>query len=100
MKSIRLAVSFALALFIASAAPQAQAAPLFPANGAQQSALFTTTGANSWTVPAGVTLVWAYGCAGGGGGGGGQTTTTTAGGGGGASGMCTGGGTSLPFPLN
>ena len=45
-------------------------------------AVFTTSG--TWTVPPGVTTVWATGCGGGGGGGGGVGSGTGGGGGGGA----------------
>ena len=61
----------------------------------QQSVLFTNTGANSWVVPAGVTVVYVDGCSAGQGGAGGQSSTTGSGGGGGAGGFCTAG-----FPLN
>jgi hypothetical protein len=53
--------------------------------------VFTTTGANTWTRPAGVTLVRVIICAAGGGGGGGgraAAATSTTGGGGGGGGHC------------
>jgi hypothetical protein len=53
----------------------------------QQSAVFTTPGANSWTVPANVNAVMVVeACSGGGGGG--QGTVATAGGGGGGGANC------------
>ena len=52
------------------------------------STLFTSTGANSWVVPAGVTRILVDACAAGGGNGLGQASASTAGGGGGGSGMC------------
>ena len=48
--------------------------------------MFTTVGATTWTVPAGVTQVWISGA--GGGGGGGRTTNTSAGAGGGGGAAC------------
>lgn len=50
---------------------------------------FTTPGANSWTVPPGVTTITITRmCGGGGGGGGGQASANTAGGGGGGAARC------------
>lgn len=59
-----------------------------------QSTLFTTVGANTFTVPFNKTLVWVSGVGGGGGGGGGHATGGGGGGGGGSCGI-----NNLPVPV-
>src|ERR1700743_1400008 len=57
---------------------------------------FTTTGANTWEVPAGVQLILVSGVAAGGGGGGGGTSGGNAGGGGGSAGQPI---SNMPIPV-
>src|SRR6185369_336385 len=82
-------------LILGLMATSADAQTLGPSPYAQTSVLFTSTGANSWVVPPGVTVVYVDACSGGQGGAGGQASATGGGGGGGAAGTWTRG-----YPLN
>src|SRR5579859_1661877 len=73
------------AIFLQTTGVHAQIVGVSPAY-AQQTVLFTTPGANSFTVPPNVTSITVDACASGGGGGGGGTSGGNAGGGGGGAG--------------